>query len=420
MLGTRQAPWFTSVTPTQWRAFLAAYLGWLLDGFDFAILTFLLVDIQRHFGVTSALVGLLGTAPLLLRVVGGVTAGTAADRWGRKGPLMASILAYSAFAFLGGFSTSYAMLLACRALFGIGMGGVWAAGMPLALEHWPAKLRGIASGLVQGGYAMGSILAAAVYQFVYPLFADRGDGWRVLLWLGITPVALVVWIYFRVDESPVWLEERRQRGTAEKSAGGSFAQLFGSPLRWVTLHTTLLMATLLFLYQAITFWYPTVLVQMGRQTLPFLVAFNAGGVTGAFVGGRLSETSLGRRGAMSLVTFIGVVSIPLFLYGSNTAIMLIGAAAMGTFGTGAFGAVPSYLNERFPTAVRAGGAGFSYQAGAAIASAAPSVIGSLRDGGMALPTAMAVSIAASGAAMIALTWMGPETRGWNLETGGKP
>jgi SHS family lactate transporter-like MFS transporter len=414
MLGTRQAPWFTSVTPTQWRAFLAAYLGWLLDGFDFAILTFLLVDIQRHFGVTSALVGLLGTAPLLLRVVGGVTAGTAADRWGRKGPLMASILAYSAFAFLGGFSTSYAMLLACRALFGIGMGGVWAAGMPLALEHWPARLRGVASGLVQGGYAMGSILAAAVYQFVYPLLADRGDGWRVLLWLGITPVALVVWIYFRVDESPVWLEERRQRGTAQKSAGGSFAQLFGSPLRWVTLHTTLLMATLLFLYQAITFWYPTVLVQMGRQTLPFLVAFNAGGVTGAFVGGRLSETSLGRRGAMSLVTFIGVVSIPLFLYGSNTAIMLIGAAAMGTFGTGAFGAVPSYLNERFPTAVRAGGAGFAYQSGAAVASIAPSVIGSLRDDGMALPVAMAISIAAAGVATIVLVWMGPETRGWRL------
>ena len=93
---------------------------------------------------------------------------------------------------------------------------------------------------------------------------------------------------------------------------------------------------------------------------------------------------------------------------------------MGTFGTGAFGAVPSYLNERFPTAVRAGGAGFSYQAGAAIASVAPSVIGSLRDDGMALPTAMAISIAASGAAMIALVWMGPETRGWKLETGGKP
>ena len=87
----------------------------------------------------------------------------------------------------------------------------------------------------------------------------------------------------------------------------------------MTLHTTLLMASLLFLYQAITFWYPTVLVQMGRQTLPFLVAFNAGGVTGAFVGGRLSETALGRRGAMSLVTLIGVVSIPLFLYSSNTA-----------------------------------------------------------------------------------------------------
>ena len=409
------SPMFRALTRTQWNAFLAAYLGWLLVGFDFAILTFLLVDIQRHFGVTSALAGLLGTAPLLLRVVGGVGAGTTADRWGRKGPLVASIVAYSGFAFLSGFSTSYVMLLACRALFGIGMGGVWAAGMPLALEHWPARLRGVASGLVQGGYAMGSILAAAVYQFVYPLLSERDDGWRVLLWLGIAPVALAIWIYFYVEESPVWLEERRQRGPHPPKAGASLARLFAPELRLVTLHTTLLMASLLFLYQAITFWYPTVLVQMGRQTLPFLVAFNAGGVAGAFIGGRLSETALGRRGAMSLVTLIGVLAIPLFLYSTSTALMIVGAAAMGTFGTGAFGAVPSYLNERFPTAVRAGGAGFSYQSGAALASLAPSLIGSLRDDGMALPLAMALSIAASGTATIVLVWMGPETRGSRLE-----
>ena len=175
------------------------------------------------------------------------------------------------------------------------------------------------------------------------------------------------------------------------------------------------MASLLFLYQAITFWYPTVLVQMGRQTLPFLVAFNAGGVIGAFLGGRLSETALGRRGAMSLVTLIGVASIPLFLYTSDTSLMLVGAAAMGTFGTGAFGVVPSYLNERFPTAVRAGGAGFAYQSGAAVASIAPSVIGSLRDDGMALPVAMALSIAAAGVAAIVLVWTGSGDQG--LEAG---
>ena len=126
-------PWYREVTADQRRAFVAAYLGWLLDGFDFTILTFVLVDIQRSFTVNSALTGALGTVALMFRVVGGISAGTAADRWGRKGPLMLSILWYSVFAFLSGFSTSYGMLFLCRALFGIGMGGVWAAGMPLAI-----------------------------------------------------------------------------------------------------------------------------------------------------------------------------------------------------------------------------------------------------------------------------------------------
>ena len=116
------------------EAFIGSYFGWVLDGFDYTILTFLLVDIQHSFTVNATLAGLLGQVTLMFRVAGGIGAGTAADRWGRKGPLMFSILWYSAFAFLSGFSTSYGMLFACRALFGIGMGGVWAAGMPLTLS----------------------------------------------------------------------------------------------------------------------------------------------------------------------------------------------------------------------------------------------------------------------------------------------
>ena len=104
------------------------------------------IDIQKSFTVDRALAGALGTVTLVMRLVGGVAAGTAADKWGRKLPLMLSILWFSLFAFLSGFSTSYAMLFALRALFGIGMGGEWAAGMPLVLEHWPAQLRGIGVG----------------------------------------------------------------------------------------------------------------------------------------------------------------------------------------------------------------------------------------------------------------------------------
>src|SRR5207244_4979117 len=146
----------------------------------------------RTFSITNAALGALGTAPLVFRVVGGIGAGAAADRWGRKGPLMFSILWYSALAFISGFSTSYGMLFACRALFGIGMGGVWAAGVPLTLEHWPARLRGTASGMMQSGYSLGFLLSSLVFEFVYPV-VNRGNdmGWRVMLWIGILPAFLV-------------------------------------------------------------------------------------------------------------------------------------------------------------------------------------------------------------------------------------
>jgi SHS family lactate transporter-like MFS transporter len=409
-------PWYREVNREQWRAFLAAYLGWMLDGFDFTILTFLLIDIQRTFTVNAALAGALGTATLLFRVVGGIGAGTAADRWGRKRPLMFSILWYSIFAGLGGFSTSYTMLFACRALFGIGMGGVWAAGMPLALEHWPSRLRGIASGLLQGGYPMGFILSSTVYQLGYPFVAEHNDEpWRVMLWLGVLPALIVLWIGRRVAESPVWLARHRERLAGGHDASAfSLARLFDAGLWRTTLHTSLVMTAFLFLYQAISFWYPTLLGQMGRPALPFLLAFNGGAVAGNVICGRLSETRLGRRGAVSLATLVGVSALPLFVFPVAVPLMLIGAAIMGAFATGNFGIMPGYLSERFPTAVRAGGAGFAYHVGAALASVAPSLVGALVDRGWPLGTAMGWCIAISGAAVIGAMWLGPETRGRTL------
>ena len=135
--------WYFDLSGDQRKAFWAAYLGWTLDGFDYYILSLLLVDVQRSFTVSSALAGALATVTLMFRVLGGIGAGIVADRFGRKLPLMLAILWYSSFAFLSAFSTSYGMLFACRALFGVGMGGVWSAGMPLAIEHCPPQHRGL-------------------------------------------------------------------------------------------------------------------------------------------------------------------------------------------------------------------------------------------------------------------------------------
>ena len=161
MVTSPPLPWYRQVTREQWKAFFATFLGWLLDGFDFTIMTFILIDIQDSFTVDRALAGALGTVTLLFRLVGGFGAGVAADRWGRKLPLMLSILWFSIFAFLSGFSTSYAMLFAFRALFGIGMGGEWAAGMPLRARAladslpWD-RLRAVTGRVVLGVHPVGA------------------------------------------------------------------------------------------------------------------------------------------------------------------------------------------------------------------------------------------------------------------------
>jgi SHS family lactate transporter-like MFS transporter len=407
-----ELPWHRQVNATQWKAFFATFLGWTLDGFDFTILSFLIADIQKSFTVSAALAGALGTITLFFRVVGGSVAGSAADRWGRKPPLIASILWYSLFAFLCGFSTSYAMLFAFRALFGIGMGGVWAAGMPLTLEHWPARLRSIASGMLQAGYSTGFILSSLAYQFIYPLVNRQADvGWRVMFWIGVLPALLVLFIIKGVKESPVWLERQRHLETRQERDPVSFGQLFRRDLVAVTLQTSLLMTMFIFSYYSITFWYPTLLASRHLQPLVYMLLLNVGGVAGAPLTGWIAETSLGRRGAGTIMMAIGIAAVPLYVLTTDTVLMWIGAFGAGLFGAGAWGIVPSYLNERFPTATRAVGAGFAYHVGAAMGSFTPTAIGMLQDRGMPLSSAMAWCIALAGVLVIAVLWTGPETRG---------
>ena len=419
-----QTPWYRQVNGEQWRAFFATFLGWLLDGFDFTIMTFILIDIQDSFTIDSALAGALGTVTLMFRLVGGLGAGMMADRWGRKLPLMLSILWFSLFAFLSGFSTSYAMLFAFRALFGIGMGGEWAAGMPLALEHWPTRLRGLASGLLQGGWYWGYILSALTFSYIYPYFAAMPDpfsdvpestlGWRVMFWTGVIPALLVLWIRTGVAESPVWLERQRHLKDTGKSALAdrvSVIRLFQPDLFWVTIHSSLLISAFMFSYYSISFWYPTFLRELELDPLRYVVAFNAAAIVGIALWGRASEGVLGRRGAVTLAALGGVASVLLFLTTSSTQLLLVGALAMGATGGGIWGMAPAYLTERFPTAVRGVGPGLSYHVGAAVGSVTPLVLGRLQDGGMTIGSAMTLSIVGSGLLVAAIIWMGPETRG---------
>ena len=424
MVNHPDAPWYRQVDGQQWRAFLATFLGWLLDAFDFTIMTFILIDIQNSFTVDAALAGALGTVTLFFRLVGGLGAGMMADRRGRKLPLMLSILWFSLFACLSGFSTSYALLFVCRALFGIGMGGVWAAGMPLALEHWPTRLRGLASGLLQGGWFWGYMLSALTFSLIYPLFDTVPDpfsaspastlGWRVLFWIGGVPALLVLWIRTGVEESPVWLERQRYlktRGREELADRVSLLRLLQPDLLWVTVQSSLLMSAFMFSYYAMSFWYPTFLRGIGVDPLRYVIGFNAGAIVGVALWGRASEGVIGRRGAITLGALLGAALAPVFLAASGPAQLFAGAVLMGATGGGIWGMAPAYLTERFPTAVRGAGPGLSYHVGAAAGSATPFVLGQLQDGGMTTGGAMMSCIIVGGLLVASVVWLGPETRG---------
>ena len=405
-----------SVNREQWRAFWAVFLGWLVDAFDFNMLAFILIDIQKSFTVDRALAGALGSITLLMRLVGSSGAGVLADKYGRKLPLMLSILWFSVFAFLSGFSTSYAMLFGLRALFGIGMGGEWAAGMPLVLEHWPARLRGLASGMLQGGWYWGYLLAAVVFQFVYPLFSAIPDlGWRVMLWAAIVPAILALWVRRRVRESPVWLERQRLLASAEPArvapAKISLVRIFERGLIGCTAQTAGLIASFMCMYYAINFWYPTLLRDSGHTTLPYLAAINVGAILGTAGWGRVSETRLGRRGAVTLAILLAAAVLPLYLYARDPWLTAAGALSMGMFGNGVWGMAPAYTTERFPTAVRGVGPGFCYHCGAAVGAPMPWLIGRLQDLGTPIGAAMGSAMLVSGAIALAFVWLGPETRG---------
>jgi SHS family lactate transporter-like MFS transporter len=402
---------FRSLTREQKRAFAAAFFGWMLDGFDFTILTFVLADIQRSFTIDNALAGALGTVTLMFRLVGGAAAGTAADRWGRKLPLMLSIVWFSLFTVLSGFSTSYAMLFACRALFGIGMGGEWAAGMPLALEHLPDRLRGPAAGVLQGAWAWGYISSALVFQTLYPLLrGEMDEAWRGMFWIGAIPAMVVLWIRARVAESPIWLA-LDAAGEAGRAAKVSLTRIFDRDLIGTTVHCSLLAACFMVSYYAVTYWYATFLQQRSLNTLPYVVALNIGGIAGSAFWGGASEGRLGRRGAVTCAAALGVLVSPLYLMSGDPTLLLLGALGVGFGAHGMWGAFPSYLTERFPSDVRGAGAGFCYHAGALAGSFTSFAIGRLVDAGWTLPRAMTASIAVSGLAVSALIWLGPETRG---------
>ncbi|HJP98120.1 MAG TPA: MFS transporter [Rhodanobacteraceae bacterium] len=388
---------------TQRHTVAAAFLGWTLDAFDYFLLVMVMPAVAKSFGVPVKDVAFALLLTLAFRPLGALIFGRLADRYGRRRILMIDVTLYSVLGLACAFAPSLLVLLVLRALFGIAMGGEWGTGASLAMESIPVHSRGIVSGILQSGYPCGYLLCAIAYGLFF-----NSIGWRGMFVLAIVPALLVLYLRRSVPESPVF-EQRTQAGARR----GVMETMRG---RWkLFAYMIVTMAVFNAFSHGSQDVYPTFLkLQMHFDThiISLLtIILNLGALVGGLAFGQWSE-KIGRRRAMAIACVLALPAIPLWSYGGSVLLLAIGAFWIQVAVQGAWGVVPSYLNELSPDDVRGTLPGFAYQLGNLLVSwtaFAMAAVAQARGGDYAMVQSIWIAVVA--VLLAFLTWSGPESRG---------
>jgi MFS transporter, SHS family, lactate transporter len=352
---------FRRLTSAQRNTFMACFLGWSLDAFDFFILTFCVSAIATEFHAQVSAVFEAVFLTLAMRPVGALLFGTIADRYGRRPALMIDIIAFSVFELASAFAPSLHVFLLLRSLFGIAMGGEWGVGAALAFETLPAENRGFFSGLLQEGYVVGYLLAALVYGTLFHLI-----GWRGVFVIGALPAFLVIYIRTNVEESPAWQQGRGATVGVRRNLGKDIVKY---------LDTFVFLTVLMFAFNLYSHGtqdvYPTFL-QRNRGFSPKIVGlvaivYSVGALLGGICFGSWSER-LGRRKTIVIAAGLTIPMIPLWVYPHTAPVLALGSFLMQFMVQGAWGVIPAHLNELSPPALRGTFPGLAYQLGNLLAS----------------------------------------------------
>jgi MFS family permease len=371
------APWWKEITRNQWYALLAGKVGWMLDAFDVMLYVFCLKTIMEEWHLNPAVAGFMVTVTLFASSFGGILFGAVADRFGRKKALMATVLIFSVCSGLSGLAQNLVQLAIARTILGLGMGGEWASGALLVSETWPAKHRGKAIGLMQGGWALGYILAAIAAATILPRF-----GWRVMFFVGVIPALFTFWVRTKVEEPAVWVAQH-QKEKVEPKAKGGFLQIFAPDLLRFTLISTLISTFVMFAYWGLFSWLPSFLgspiakggaglslVKAPMWIIPMMIGAYVGYVSFGFIADKF-----GRRPTFAGYLLISAVLVFIFGNTRNPMALMVMGPFLGFFGSGYFSAFGAFISELFPTRARGAAVGFCYNTGRMLSALAPTVVG---------------------------------------------
>ncbi|MEX2124689.1 MAG: MFS transporter [Woeseia sp.] len=409
-------PWdeFGKLGKAERSTLAGTFLGWMLDGMDVMLFSFVMPTLIVLWGISQGEAGLLGTTTLLFSAFGGWIAGLAADRYGRVRVLQITILWFSLFTFLSGFTNSFGQLMITRSLQGLGFGGEWAVGSVLIAETIRARHRGKAVGFVQSGWAIGWGIAALFYTVLFSNL-EHEIAWRIMFWIGLLPALLVFFIRRHVPESAVY--SRNETLKKAEPGRGRALQIFSPRILRITVLASLLSLGAQGGYYAITTWLPLFL-----RTTRDLSVMNTGGylsviIAGSFCGyltAAYLADRLGRRRTLIIFALMSFLSVCLYMGFdlSDRQIMVMGFP-LGFFASGVFSPIGSFFTELFPTRMRGSGQGFAYNFGRGAGALFPALVGFLSTR-ITLEYAIAVFAGGAYLLMVAATLMLPETSGREL------
>ncbi|MER5611682.1 sialate:H+ symport family MFS transporter [Streptomyces sp. NPDC002215] len=428
-------PWYREVSGTQWKSFFAAWIGYVLDGFDFVLITLVLTEISDDFGLSTVQAASLISGAFITRWLGGAVLGAIGDRYGRKVSMVLSILLYSLGTFACGFAWNYQSLFAARLAIGMGMAGEYSASATYVMESWPARLRSRASGFLISGFSVGSVLAAQVYNWVVPSL-----GWRWMFYIGLVPIVIALWMRRALPEAEEWTESVADTGAKPNpfrplfatrgravvntvlvvvatvslflvfTPGGTglipvlsvvagltlaaFAVQMGGKRGWVLYLSMIVTLFFAFLYSwPIQSLLPTYLkTELGYSTdqvTDVLYFAGFGTMVGCWTAGFLGDR-IGAKKAYALTLLASLAFVyPVFAVHDNLLLLGILLFLLQATSFGISGLLPRYIGGHFPTESRGAALGFTYNVGALGGAVAP-VLGAHLASGMDLGQALAV------------------------------